>query len=687
MTHFTRTIFLLLLASIVVTRVEAQPASSATFMAGPTIGLASGFITAGVPVYAGSFDCGEFTSGRSTSSSLGLAVLFPSFFSDRLGLGINLSGSALWNRLTALPAEPLRVFDADVGEPVTLDREFRLKTTLLQGSLELSARYRITDRWSASIGPVLGFQGFTTASQTDNILGPGDYRFPDGQSEHPMEGGEVLHSSPLLFGAVVSSGYTLPVGRTTVLLPELVLAADLTSPAKDRVWRTLSVGGRLSLLFDVSPSTPPVHAHRDQPRPVETHEPAPKHPLLTASLELYGLDANNSRLPIATVRVQEVLYRQHAPLLPVIYFDHDSAALADRYVRLTRSAADSFSMEDLAGLDLLEIQHQALNVIGYRLRADRTLRLSLVPSTSSDEPPALARDRAESMFAYLTGIWRIEPSRIVIHEGGSSMQRSNEATEDGRQDNRRVEIVPSSGKLLDEVMTDEVVRDFDPPMIRMNPVFQAEAGVKDWNLIVTQGGVPVAHYSRVDSGDLANRQLVWNIVRGQIDSALSPLVATLTVIDSTGARTEAHASIPLLLERRVRVVDRRIELHGDRERISFGLVAFDYNTATPGRIHDQEVRQIAGALHDSAEVTITGYTDRIGDERYNVGLSAQRAERVASILRAAVEELGLHDVKIHWSGAGVERERFDNALPEGRGLSRGVSVVVEQTAGEPAPGH
>lgn len=707
----TLTTFAALSAAVIA--LHAQQKEPSTFWFGPTAALEWGSASSHLPVYGDTPDCGEFTSGHSTSPSFGVAFIFPGFFSSRIGLEIDASGSMLWTTLHGRPTYPTVIAvdrnDSVFYEEVELDREFRMKSTVVRGRIDLLGRYSISERWSAGLGPSVGFQKLTSAEETDNILGPGDYSFPDGQSAHDIPGGERFLSNPLLFGLVARTGYALPVGRRSLLVPELMLRADFLSPVKGFAWSSYAAGVRVALLFDLTPThqppppepvadaLPPTKAPVMPPLPAPTSRPStpdgsapaqpsnpeissPRHPRLAARLEIYGLDEENHRQPSAIIRAQEVLYRQHAPLLSAVYFDHDSTSLAARYVHLPPAASDSFSVEDLAGQDPLAIQHQVLNVLGARLRADHSARVTLVPSTSSDESAAIAHDRAEAVRSYLETAWGIEKGRIGIREGSGLMQRSNEATEDGRQDNRRVELIPSSPAILGRVVTDEVVREFNPPAIKMNPFFDAEAGVKEWTLVVRQGPSVVARYSSRDTGDLARKGMVWNIVRDQIDSALTPITATLRVMDSTGASTVADASIPLLLERKTKVVDKRIQIHGDREQISFGLTAFDYNSVSLGNAQEQEVKEIVATLRDSARVIVTGYTDRVGDERYNVELSTQRAEKVATALRAASEARGIVGIRLTASGAGAQHERFDNSLPEGRGLSRGVVVLVDQSA-------
>ncbi len=682
----------LLLAVGTVAVARAQQGSGRELLFGPTVGMSVSRVVSSIPIKWNDPECGVITDGSGRMIPLGGSVAIPSFFSRGVGLTIDATVTMMTTDLHGAWSEPRTITDAEAEHLYYLDHEARLHSSFLRGCLGMLLRWEVDSRLVLSAGPIFGVQSLGEAIQSDKILGPDDFAFLGGQTEQTTEGGERMKTHLLQLGGAIRLGYSLPVGRSTWLLPEIELSGDITPHYAGFNARSVSLGGHLSLLFDATPAREPLAGQGGElsapPRGVVPEPevapptaliPLPKAPRLSASVELYGVDEAHHRLPAVMVRAHEILYRQHAPLLPVVYFDRDSAVIAPRYPALARSAADTFLMEDLVGLDLLGIQHHLLNVVGERMRRNRSARLTLLASTSSDEAPDLAGARAEAVRSYLTGVWGIDRSRVVIRDGEGAMQRSNEATEDGRQDNRRVELIGTPPALLEQVVTDEVVRDFNPPMISMSPMFEAEAGVREWTLAVTQGGSEVARYSSRDTGDLTRRELVWNIVKDRIDSGLSPLLATLTVVDSTGAVAVAHAEVPLVLDRKTRVIDKRIEVHGDRERISFGLVNFDYNVANLKRPHELEVREIARVLRDGAEVTITGFTDRIGDERYNVGLSHQRAEKVASLLKTMIDALGLEDVRVRWSGAGIERERFDNSLPEGRGLSRGVSVTVEQS--------
>ena len=67
-------------------------------------------------------------------------------------------------------------------------------------------------------------------------------------------------------------------------------------------------------------------------------------------------------------------------------------------------------------------------------------------------------------------------------------------------------------------------------------------------------------------------------------------------------------------------------------------------------------------------MTITGYTDRIGKDDYNLRLSQRRADQTAKELESTEASV---------TGLGETIELHNNDLPEGRFYSRTVTIIVE----------
>lgn len=674
------TITALFFVALIPCNAQEQPVGR--MLLGPAAGIDFALNQSDIGVFGASGECGVFGSGTGIEKMFGGSFSMPSLFSPDFGLTVDFGASMASATLYADPVDPIRIFDRKNERLVELDREYQLATEKLDAYLDLLGRLHITERFSVALGASLRYQASSSYTQSDNVLGPGDYAFSDGQRQHTMPMGQELTPAAIVAGPTLRASYEVPLRFGALLVPELSIRADLTSSVRQASWQRYLAGAKVGLLFDITPSPP----EPEPPPPVEPPaEPvvvvARQKPRLAASISLYGIDEQNRPINVTKVHVNEVLYRQHSPLLPAVFFEHDSAVFPERYTQLAPGQTDSFSVDRLLGLDLLDIQHHTLDVVGSRLRENPSSRVVVIGSTSKDESAALARARAEKVRSYLEETWGIARSRIALHEGGGSMERSSESTDDGRADNRRVELSSGADGLLDPLMTEQIVRDFDPPTIKMSPTYDAEAGMKSWTLTITQGSNVIARYSNLDAGALTAPELTWHLASEQIDSALEPLVAQLTVEDSTGAIVTARDEVGLSLERRVTVVDGRVERDGDREQISYSLVGFDYNSANPGRQNEALVREIAALVRAGGKITVTGYTDRIGEEQHNVELSSQRAARVAALLRSRLDTRGVRNVTIKTMGAGIETARFRNDLPEGRVLSRGVRVLVEQTVG------
>jgi outer membrane protein OmpA-like peptidoglycan-associated protein len=171
---------------------------------------------------------------------------------------------------------------------------------------------------------------------------------------------------------------------------------------------------------------------------------------------------------------------------------------------------------------------------------------------------------------------------------------------------------------------------------------------------------------------------VWDVVPASADTAVGQLVARLTVADSAGGTVSADASTVVRLARDLRETDRRVELIEDREVSRHLLVAFEFDRSEPGALNEREIATIAASIRPGAKVDVIGTSDRIGEPRHNAELARRRAEAVADALRRALAERGIERVTFTTRGRADDSVRFPNDRPDGRFLSRGVEIVVEQ---------
>lgn len=91
-----------------------------------------------------------------------------------------------------------------------------------------------------------------------------------------------------------------------------------------------------------------------------------------------------------------------------------------------------------------------------------------------------------------------------------------------------------------------------------------------------------------------------------------------------------------------------------------------------------EILAIAQNLQDfpNNTVQVIGHTDNTGSAQFNQGLSEDRADAVASILRQG----GVPSSRINAYGVGETQPIATNGTPEGRAQNRRVEIVITPTA-------
>lgn len=619
-----------------------------------------GLASAQIPVFAGAPDCGEFASGTSVDASMGAAITLtgivgPVGFTGSLSFGFGQS------TLSVNPVEPTRILNEQGGSIVELEREYIRAARERIVSVDLLAHIDAGNRFWLDAGPTIAKIVGSTVEQSDNVTGPGRYRFSDGQSKHSMESAHNATAPPFNVGAAVMFGRSFQFGARE-MNPYVSIRGDVTSRIDDAPMRSLVIGAGCRISFDVTPVRDPI-----EPIAI-SHDPTPVYKTPHASLAVYGIDANGKRQAAPLITVREVIEAEHLPLVPAIFFDRNSDTLSHRYS--LRGEHDEAVRDER----VVSVQRDVLDTLGSRMRSHPKATLGLWGAVSGDESIELASRRVATVRRYLSQTWGIDSSRIATRSGAGPLERSTEAGSDGREDNRRVEIASSDAAILAPMIATRTTRLFDPPAIELVPTIDAPEGIREWTIDLEHRGKHVARFT--SDSNAANP--MWSILSTEIDTALGTLAATLDVIDSVGAIAQARAETPIRLARELRNIDMRVEVLGDREIARHLLVAFEFDDALPGAVNERELAAIANAVRPDATVRVIGTADRIGEESHNAELARRRAVAVADALRTLLDARGAKSVKIDVAGASPSRARFTNDLPEGRFLSRGVEVIVEQ---------
>ena len=152
---------------------------------------------------------------------------------------------------------------------------------------------------------------------------------------------------------------------------------------------------------------------------------------------------------------------------------------------------------------------------------------------------------------------------------------------------------------------------------------------------------------------------------GRVDASGSRQVCpdhtTSYTLTATGDGGSRSASTTVTV--RPKVID-RLTLH----------INFDFNKATVRKEEDADLQKARDFVkkYPGFKISLVGYTDSIGSDAYNQGLSERRAEAVKARLVAD----GVDAARIQTSGRGKADPVADNATEKGRFENRRVEVLI-----------
>lgn len=388
---------------------------------------------------------------------------------------------------------------------------------------------------------------------------------------------------------------------------------------------------------------------------------------ITAHLTVAGLDDNNNEESIATLRIEEFLSTNAHPLLGYIFFDKNRSELAARYVSIPPSASASYKLQSLFSLDALGIHHNVLNIIGYRMKQypNATLTLTGCNSNESEETgnKSLSEARANTIKEYLQSVWQINPSRLKTVIRDLPEKPSNPKSQDGQEENRRVEITSSVPEVLDVFLANDTIRTPNPPQLRFKLATTSSVGVQDWDLQVMQGSQLLKQYQ---GSGTAPTVIDWDLANNQsaIPHYSEPLQVVLRTHNTKGDLAVDSSTLPTQV---LTVEQKKARKAGDVVIDRFNLVLFDFGKADITDAHRRIVNIVNKKIRPESSIDIDGYTDRSGSAAGNARLALSRAQ-------ATADALGRKDAKVR--GIGEARLLYPNDTPEGRFYCRTVQITV-----------
>lgn len=456
-------------------------------------------------------------------------------------------------------------------------------------------------------------------------------------------------------------GYTFDIAKNTYLSPELSFRFPFTqvsSNADFDSWTIPQLRFGVNLTFSLS-----------------DEEEVPEIPETTYSLdagisEVRYKDKNGTQKPVNKVTVEEVQYQELFPLIPYVFFDEMSVEPNKKVVVSDdeKYTAGEFKIEDMEP-NAVKINSRTLDVIGTRMQINPNAKIIITGTNDNVKEKnqnKLSELRAEYAKDYLVDNYNIAADRITVESRALPAKPSSSKDEDGREENRRIEISTTNPDILQPIVIQkDKQRLADPELVEFITYITTEDSITSWTLEITQTGKQIRKFE----GTTAIDRLQWNILPNELAASQIPIEYDFKVKTKSGLEAAKSGTIPVDYYSYSR---KKVEERPDQTISKFSLVVFPFDSPEISDI-DKSIleRNVISAIEPNSKVQIYGYTDRIGNEGYNKKLAMQRAENVMKLLKSKMP-----DVKYEVFGVGEEVEIFDNNIPTGRQLSRTVQIYV-----------
>lgn len=384
--------------------------------------------------------------------------------------------------------------------------------------------------------------------------------------------------------------------------------------------------------------------------------------------------------PLSKVRLEEFSSEKIHSLLNYVFFDENSAYVPLRYKQLNGSKeAKEFVPERLVSRETLEVYYDLLNVIGYRLQQSTRATLTITGCNAQSgfeaQNPEISFRRAQAVQQYLSAVWNIPASRMLIESRDLPEKPSKQGDVLGDQENRRVELY-ANWDILKPIVVADTLRDASPAVVRLRPQILDTAGVLRWKLTVEQAGKTFRRW--MGNGYASLPQYVdWYVSKKQsalpLDTAAIQCVLEVNYKFQSKPVTSRILTLPV---ERVSVKEKRTQKANDMTKNRYNLILFDVGSDKLSGVNERIVTSIRNntVFSSSSTVRVLGFTDAIGADDTNLFLSQRRAEAAVQTLNVTPQTVRQLLVK----GRGEALPMlYENDTPEGRFYCRAVIIEID----------
>lgn len=618
--------------------------------------------------------CPRYETGSGVGATFGGFYLLP--LSESLDLNVR-AGFFMLNGLlsrTENAGDGIYLPDQN-GNGVEGEFEHSVDASIASAGLQPMLGFDLTDELKLYAGMRAAFVLTKSYEQKEEIVTPEYGAFLDEAGNWSRTrfnySGDIPDASALDLALVFGAGYDLPLNsdHTTFLSPEAFIGYGLTSVAADMEWNVMTFSAGISLKFAprkryIPPSPPPAPA----PYPEIPPPDPPVLPTLDATINAVAVEKNGSESPVTSIKVEEFKTSHLYPLLNYVFFNENSSAIPSRYTTMSDDKKAEFDVSRFVKTSTMEVYRNILNIIGKRMFNFPQANITLTGCNSNSGAEAgntdLSRARAEAVRDFLVSEWGIDPSRISVKSRNLPAIPSNPNTAEGKQENRRVEIVSDNPMITEPIFSRTIVRKTDPPKVRFKVQLNDNLKIKNWRVMTSQskGKLRVFHGTGAPPNTID-----WDLEKENQYMPIynEPLRYKLEIVDVDDRKwVSREQSLPV---QQVTVEKKEKEHISDTQIDKFSLILFDFDSSTLNEGNQSIANFAKDRIKENSTVSVTGYTDRVGDASHNMKLSLERA-------KATAKSIGVDESVAR--GEGEENLLYDNSLPEGRFYCRTVTIEI-----------
>lgn len=659
--------------------------------------------------------CKDFDGGSGSGFSLG--ALYQFSLARRLTL--QLRGGYQEFSAELITPEATTIFSG--GSAADGEFEHHLAATLSTVGVEPILGYRLFGRVNLHAGLRVGMlmsKGFSQYEQLSKPADAGTFLDSTGKDSgrrlRNEFSGDIPNAQSLQLSAIIGASMKVPINssRTLFLAPELYYTFGLTNIAQHLDWKANTL--QLGIAIKYSPNVDGHGEHQNVPpvqmiidtirrdsagyiempykKGIETKSqqfvtmngkqiktdiirrtdtltvPTLLLPnTIRVSMQAVGIEPDGREIPSLKITTEEFASTLMTPILPYIFFDENSSVIPERYTKLTAQTTDQFDSKYMASKGKITTYHALLDILGERLTEMDRETITLIgcnqDSRSEKGNTELSLQRAKAVKRYLTEVWKIAPARIKVESRNLPVKAANPATKDGEEENRRVEIVASSERLLEPLIISDTLRTVNPPAVKFSITTDYNGPLASWQLSVRQAENTLKTF---DGPGRPPGDLLWNLASDPASVPTTNTPVTVIIEVSNTEHTTTHARVDIPLER-ITIQSKRAERRGDKQIDRFSLILFDIRSSDIVGVNRSIIKKIQEYCKPNSSVKVTGYSDRLGEAGYNQQLADSRA-------LTAAKALDVNNIKVEGIG---QAELYDSSLPEGRMYTRTVEVEIQ----------